>query len=91
MTNRAPHGTKRQTVLNRQAAIEEKLEEMALWYVSNAPIAKDPPVIVEDRKTYRGKVLRWLEPPIPNMTNPVLIEEFLGDFWTLRLEPLTKT
>lgn len=75
---------------NHQAAIEEVLEKMALWYITNAPIAKDPPVIREDRLTYRGKVLRWIDPPIPLIENPLLVEEYIGDYWTLRVEPLNK-
>ena len=68
----------------QQHVIEEKIEEMVIWYIANSPDSE--PTLCEDRKTYRGKVLRWLEPPLPGLDNPVLIEEQLGDSWTLRLE-----
>lgn len=75
---------------NKQAAIEEKLEELALWYVANAPVAKDPPVICVATKPYRNIRMWWLEPLIPLIENPVLIQEQLGDSWTLRLEPISR-
>lgn len=57
---------------------------MLEWYVSIKADAQ--PSICKDEKTYRGKVLYWLEPLLPGEDNPVLIEEALGDSWTLRLE-----
>ncbi len=64
------------------------MESICLWYVANAPLMKDLPTVCVDKKSYRGKVLRWLEPPIPHLTNPVLVEEYIGDIWTLRTEPM---
>jgi len=69
----------------QQRVIEEKLEELALWYV-NATGGRIVPTICEDRKTYRGIVMRWLEPLVPLIDNPILIEEALGDSWTLRFD-----
>lgn len=68
-------------------AIEEKCEEMVLWYLGNSG-GKAPESLAVDEKTYRGKTLRWLEPLLPGLQNPVLIEEQLGDCWTLRFEPI---
>lgn len=68
--------------------IEEKLEEMLLWYAANST-SEDLPELAVDTKTYRGKVLRWFIPLLPG-ENPLLIEEHLGDHWTLRIEPTTE-
>jgi hypothetical protein len=70
-------------------AIEDKAEEMVLWYLANSG-GKAPDHLCEDRKTYRGIVMRWLEPRLPGLDNPLLIEETLGDLWTLRFERLTE-
>lgn len=71
----------------QQRVIEEKLEEMVLWYAANSG-GKMPEHIAEDKKSYRGMIRRWLEPLLPDMDNPCLIEEALGDWWTLRFEPI---
>lgn len=72
---------------NRQTARETKRVELMTWYLENSN-GIPPDNQCEDAKAYRGKVLWWLEPPIPNVTNPLLIEEFIGDGWSLRVEPL---
>lgn len=71
----------------RATARQQKRVEIMEWYLaSNFGIP--PQQQCEDKKSYRGKVLWWLEPPIPNTPNPVLVEEYLGDSWTLRIEIL---
>lgn len=72
---------------NRARAREQKRAELMEWYLENN-FQIPPDIQCEDKKAYRGKVLWWLEPPIPNITNPVLIEEFIGDGWSLRVEAL---
>ena len=69
----------------RDKVRELKRAEIMEWYLaSNRGI---PPIVqCEDRKSYRGKVLYWLEPPIPKTPNPRLVEEYIGDSWTLRVE-----
>jgi len=69
----------------QQKVIEEKLDEMLLYYVANSP-PDVVPVLAVDKKSYRGKVLRWFEPLIPGFDNAMLVEETLGDSWTLRFE-----
>ncbi len=69
----------------QQRAVQMKIHEMTEWYASQAG-GKFPDHLAEDKKTYRGKILRWLEPQIPGVDNPILIEESLGDSWTLRFE-----
>lgn len=71
----------------QKIVIEEKLEEMLVYYAQISG-GKVPDHIAEDKKSYRGKVLRWFEPLIPGVDNVVLIEEALGDNWTLRFERL---
>jgi len=86
MRQKAPAGSDRAKGA-QQRAIEMKLEEMLVWY-ADASGGRMPEAIAEDKRTYRGLVLRWLEPLLPGQENPVLIEEALGDAWTLRLEPI---
>lgn len=81
MSNRAKNAQKN--------VIEEKVEEMLIWYMENSG-GKAPDQMCVDEKTYRGKILRWLEPVLPGVDNPVLIEEQLGDNWTLRFERMEK-
>lgn len=78
MSDRAKNAQKR--------VIAEKLEEMTLHYLLDSG-GKAPETVCVDEKTYRGKVLRWLEPRLPGAVNVLLIEETLGDNWTLRFEP----
>lgn len=59
--------------------------KIVLWYADNSG-GKVPTQQCEDRKAYRGKVIWYLEPPVPCMKNPVMIEEFIGDIWSLRVE-----
>lgn len=70
----------------QEKVIEEALEEMVLRYLL-ASGGKPAERVCVDEKTYRGKVLRWLEPLLVEQTNELLIEEVLGDNWTLRTEP----
>lgn len=76
---------------NKQAqrtSIENSLGEMLEWYVENS--GGKIPTLAEDAKTYRGIVRRWYEPLIPGVENPCLVEEALGDYWTLRMEPVVQ-
>lgn len=68
--------------------IDEKMQELLLWYLGNAR-GGCPTHIAKDEKTYRGLVLRWFEPKLQGIENVILIEEALGDSWTLRFEPET--
>ena len=70
-------------------AVDMGIEELFDWWV-DTKFGENPiemiPDLAEDRKTYRGKILRWMEPWIPGIKNKVLIEEAFGDSWTLRVE-----
>lgn len=65
--------------------VEEVLEQMIQEWYAEASGGQFPDHVEEDRKTYKGKVIRWLEPKLPG-TNILLIEEELGGCWTLRTE-----
>lgn len=72
----------------RAIAVKEHIARMYQWYLANN-FQVPPEEFVEDRLTYRGKVLRWFDPPLRREGNPdpVLIEEYLGgDTWSLRFE-----
>lgn len=73
----------------QKKSVELALSDMLEWYASNSG-GKMPDHIAEDRKAYGGKVLRWLEPLLPNVDNPMLVEEALGDSWTLSMEPIQR-
>lgn len=77
---------KHQQIRDRAKAREIALGDMLDWYLQNSQ-GKLPEQLCEDKKAYKGKVLRWFEPPIPAITNPILVEEFIGDGWSLRFEP----
>lgn len=82
-------GSLNRTMRARQQAVEYKIGELLEWYLANNHFTK-PTEMCEDSKTYNGKVLRWYEPkPVGAEQNVVLIEEYKGDHWTLRLEPMT--
>lgn len=70
---------------NRARARELKRAEVLTWYLQMSggilPVQQ-----CEDRKSYKEKVLWWLEPKIPNVPNPIIIEEAIGDGWSLRIE-----
>ena len=70
----------------RSKAVEKALDELLEWYAS-ASGGKFPEAICEDKKSYRGKIMRWIEPIISDEVNPVLVEEYIGDMWSLRFEP----
>lgn len=69
----------------RAKAVNMKIEEMYKWYLEENFLVA-PLELCTDKKTYRGKVLCWFEPLLKGKDNPVLIEEYLGDSWTLRFE-----
>ncbi len=75
-------------MIARQRAVEYKIAELMEWYLENN-FFTPPKEICEDKKAYKGKVLRWYEPkPSTAPSNVVLVEEFIGDSWSLRFEPL---
>lgn len=59
------------------------------WYLK-ASGGVLPLLQCEDKKAYRGIIAYWLEPAIPGVPNPCLIEEELGGQWTIRVEVLQK-
>lgn len=76
---------KRQRNLENARALQRA--EVLEWYLANN--FQVPPVSqCEVKKPYKGMILWWLEPLIKRdgVQNPILIEEYLGDNWTCRLE-----
>lgn len=59
-------------------------EQIFEWYVSVAGCM--PAEQVEDTKAYRDTVCWYLEPPIPGVDNPILIEENIQGVWSIRTE-----
>lgn len=57
------------------------------WYMQNSG-GKPPILQVEDRKSYNGIVMYWLEPKLPDCDNVVMIEEDLEDGYSIRFEKL---
>jgi hypothetical protein len=58
-----------------------------MWYMQesgNIP----PKHAVEDKKPYKDLVYWHLEPLIPNVVNPVVIEEDIGGGWSIRISPM---
>lgn len=74
-------------------SVDQNLEEMALWYLSECPDAsKSPPTVVyNDKAVFKDRPAKtWhLEPILPGV-NPILVSFQLGDSWVLSLEPMTQ-
>lgn len=71
----------------RHTAVEQVVSQMVNWYI-RCNGGKGPNELVELRKD--DQMLRWLDPPLPNMDNPLLIEFIDRGFWALRTERLGK-
>lgn len=69
------------TDANRAKAREEILERIASWYVQTSNML--PVEIVRVPRPYRGQVEYYLEPELPGEQNPVAVEMFIGDSWTM--------
>ena len=54
------------------------------WYLLHSG-GKGPEEIREHNED-GNRILRFLEPPIPGVDNPLIIEEMVGNFWTIRVE-----
>lgn len=71
----------------RTKAVALACEAMAKWYIlSNSGVG--PKECVEMRKG--DTVLRWMDPPLFGVDNPLLIEDYTRGFWSLRTEKLPK-
>lgn len=79
----------KQTAKDRENAREIILSDMLAWYLQESPPGVVP-VLCVDKKGYSGMVLRWFEPIIPGIDNPVLVERFEGDSWTLKLDRMAQ-
>lgn len=72
----------------REAAREEVIGTMLEWYEATSIIALVPELAVAVKP--HGRVERWLEPLLSDVDNPLMIEEYQGDHWTIRLVPIRK-
>lgn len=76
------------TVRTRAQAREQVRENMVRWYILTS--GKLPECQCEkEMHGPNGKMLVWfLDPPIPGVDNPVVIEESLGggENWSIRTE-----
>lgn len=68
----------------RQNAREKIRGEILEWYLQVS--GRLPEQQCEDRKAYKEKVIWWLEPLIPGIKNPVVVEETMGDNWGIRID-----
>ncbi len=70
----------------RRQAVELVLEKCLLWYAANSG-GKVPEEIRELNYDDGARMLRYLEPALPGLENPVVVEEYTrGRFWTVRIE-----
>lgn len=75
---------------NRADTVYAAKLEIMTWYLEQNN-GNPPTQQCEDVKSYRGKKMWWLEPPLPFRDNPCLVEEYIGDEWSLRTELLITT
>lgn len=71
----------------KKKAVDNELEQLIRWYMAVHPLNRLPTHIERNPKAYNGIVEYTLEPEIPNVTNPKLVERYLGDQWTLAILP----
>ncbi len=84
--DRLPTAIERQ-MNKRRRAVEFALEGMVNWYIRcNKGVG--PTEIVELRKG--DAMLRWCDPPLHGVENPMLVEFIDRGFWALRTERLGK-
>lgn len=74
---------------NIDKARNEVLEKVAEWYVLNNENVL-PIEILRVPRPYKGRIEYYFEPPLPGHVNPVVVEEYIGDSWTIRTEPRLK-
>lgn len=75
--------------LNRAKVRQMERESLLDWYINVA--GHLPAQQCEETKAYNSTVLWWLDPPIPGVMNPVLVEETVGDIWTIKRVPRVVT
>ncbi len=74
----------------RRQAVELVLEKCLLWYADNSG-GKAPEEIREHVYDPGACVLRYLEPEIPGVSNPVIVEHYVRNrFWAVRIEDRSK-
>lgn len=72
----------------RTTAVELAVQNMVNWYIScNKGVG--PETMVEMKKG--DAMLRWLDPPLMFLDNPLLVEFIDRGFWVLRVDKLGKT
>ncbi len=71
----------------RTKAVALACENMTKWYILNNK-GVGPTELVEMAKG--DSMLRWCDPPLFGLENPLLVEEYFRGFWTLKLVPLGK-
>lgn len=77
------------TLKNKAEARAQVREDVYKWYL--AMTGGDPKQQCEDTKPHDNTTLWWLEPLVPDVENPLVIEQEKGDGqWTIRIEPLVK-
>ncbi len=64
-------------------------EKILDWYINVSGML--PQQQCEDIKSYANTVMWWLEPELPGVLNPILVEEEIGDVWTIKIIPRQKT
>lgn len=69
----------------RRTAVEQVVAQMVNWYI-RCNGGKGPKELVEMRKD--DCMLRWCDPPLPGLDNPVLIEFIDRGFWALKTDKL---
>lgn len=87
---------------NSRKQVREQLRQEVLdWYLQHSGLdptdpSQDPQIaelcskiqFCEDKKAYASTVLYWIEPPIPGVRNPVVVEEDIQGIWSAKVVPM---
>lgn len=69
---------------NRSAQRMEMRQRILDWYLQESG-GVAPECQCEDAKP-NGTVIWWLDPLIPGVDNPVMVERFIGDAWVVEIQ-----
>jgi hypothetical protein len=69
---------------NRVKAVAIIVDDCVKWYIANN--SGVGPEEIREQNYGDEYVMRWLEPALPGLDNPVIVEGYFRGFYTIRIE-----